>query len=136
MSKQITSIGYVFPPTKAPEAGYWESITFLDQNGYFHDTGSYETAMMRAGLRAVAPGKSGGEMYYSVTTHSYGLFADGVGALGRDFLEILANEGFEGEVADPNGGIVYVLLARTVREHAAACGSDVTEMAPDRRLVA
>lgn len=114
MSKKIFSLGNIVSPRVAPEAGYWESLSFFDDHGYLHDTGSFITAMGRAGLRCTNP-RSDSELSYNVINHPEGLFANGITPLGRDLLEILANEGFEGEVRDLENGGAYVLAGGYVR---------------------
>lgn len=114
MSKKIISLGTIISPRVAPQAGYWESLSFFDDNGFLHDTGSYITAMGRAGLRCINS-RSETQLAYSATNHPEGLFSGGITPLGRDLLEILANEGFEGEVRDLENGGAHVLSGGSVR---------------------
>jgi hypothetical protein len=117
MSKKIVSLGSIVAPSVPPQAGFYESLVFLDENGYFHDTQHYVTAMARAGLRCVNS-RSGGTPVYAVHSHPDGLFNDGVSALGQDLLQVLAYEGFEGEVRDVDADVVYVLSGGNLRRHA------------------
>lgn len=112
MTRTTERLGIVLPPRVSPAAGYWESITFLEENGFYLDN-DYDAALSRAGLRAMEDEDGG--LYYAPVSHPKGLFADGVSALGRDLLEILANEGFEGEVACLRDEMVYVLSPGRLR---------------------
>lgn len=112
MTRKIERLGVVHPPRVSPASGYWESITFLDDNGFYLDA-DYDTALSQAGLRALPDDE--GYLYYAAINHPKGLFADGVSALGRDLLEILANEGFEGEVVDLREERVFVLANGALR---------------------
>lgn len=113
MGRRIERLGTVLPPSVNPASGYWGSISFLDDHGFYLDA-DYDTALSRAGLRAVVDDH--GSLSYVALSHPKGLFADGVSALGRDLLEILANEGFEGEVVDPRTEKVLVLAHGHLRE--------------------
>jgi hypothetical protein len=116
MSKKIVSRGTIVTPSVPPQAGFYESLVFLDDNGYFMETQNYVTAMARAGLRCVNS-RSGASPIYAVHSHADGLFNDGVSALGRDLLQILAYEGFEGEVRDADEGVVYILSCGNLLTH-------------------
>jgi hypothetical protein len=113
MTRRIERLGTVLPPRVSPASGYWESISFLDEHGFYLDA-DYDTALSRAGLKALAD--EDGYLYYAAISHPKGLFVDGVSPLGRDLLEILANEGFEGEVVDLREERVFVLAAGHLRE--------------------
>lgn len=117
MSKKIATSGTIVAPSVPPQAGFYESLLFLDENSYFHDTQNYVTAMARAGLRCVNS-RSDATPIYAVHGHQDGLFNDGVSPLGRDLLQILAYEGFEGEVRDPDEGVVYILSGGSLLTHA------------------
>jgi hypothetical protein len=113
MTRRTERLGTILPPRVSPASGYWESISFLEDHGFYLDA-DYDTALSRAGLKALAD--EDGYLYYAAITHPKGLFADGVSALGRDLLEILANEGFEGEVVDMREERVFVLASGHLRE--------------------
>lgn len=123
MSKKIAMSGTIMAPTVPPQAGFYESLLFLDENSYFHDTQNYVTAMARAGLRCVNS-RSGATPIYAIHCHQDGLFNDGVTPLGRDLLQILACEGFEGEVRDPDEGMVYILSGGNLLTHAYSSDED------------
>ncbi|NTF16944.1 hypothetical protein G6L37_00695 [Agrobacterium rubi] len=117
MSKKISTVGTIVSPNTPPEAGFYESLSFLDENGYFHDTQNHLTAMARAGLRCVNSRADHAAPIFTVSMHPDGLFTDGIGPLGRDLLQILAYEGFEGEVRDMENGMVYILAGGALKEH-------------------
>jgi hypothetical protein len=117
MNKKTVSLGTISTPERLPEAGLYESLMFLDQNGYIDDTPNYVTAMARAGLRCINPRTSNAPPIYAVHSHPDGLFNDGVSALGRDLLQILAYEGFEGEVRDVPESVVYILMGGNLLTH-------------------
>lgn len=117
MSKKIATSGTIVAPSVPPQAGFYESLLFLDENSYFHDTQNYVTAMARAGLRCVNS-RSGATPIYAVHGHQDGLFNDGVSPLGRDLLQILAYEGFEGEVRDAGAETVFILSGGNLLTHA------------------
>jgi hypothetical protein len=116
MRKKIGTSGTIATPKTAPHAGFYESLVFLDQNGYFHDTQQYVTAMARAGLRCINS-RSEQPPIYGVSGHPDGLFNEGVSPLGKDLLQILAYEGFEGEVRDLVNNTVYILSKGRMMEY-------------------
>lgn len=117
MSKKIATVGSIVSPVTPPQAGFYESLSFLDEHGYFHDTQNHLTAMARAGLRCINSRSEGAVPIFSIAMHPDGLFTDGVGPLGKDFLQILAYEGFEGEVKDVENGVVYLLSGGDLKAH-------------------
>lgn len=117
MSKKIATEGSIVSPNTPPPAGFYESLTFLDEHGYFHDTQNHHTAMARAGLRCVNPRAEYAAPIFAVVMHPDGLFTDGVSPLGRDFLQILAYEGFEGDIKDLENGLVYILSGGDLKVH-------------------
>jgi hypothetical protein len=100
-----------------PQAGFYESLTFLDENGYFHDTQNHFTALARAGLRCVNPRAESAPRIFTVHPHADSLFGEGVTPLGRDLLQILAYEGFEGEIRDAGSGMLYLLAHGELSEY-------------------
>lgn len=116
MSRRIPTTGSIVSPATPPQAGFYESLTFLDGNGYFMDTQNHLTAMARAGLRCVNPRAENSAPIFAVAQHPEGLFNEGVGVLGRDFLQILAYEGFEGEITDLENGKAFILAGGSLKE--------------------
>ena len=92
-------------PRSAPTLGYIETLTFLDNHNELRAGDSMVTALQRCGIvRAHQDG-----LDFEVVPH--GLFSGGVvSEKGKELLDVLAKEGFQGDVKYIADGVDHTIV--------------------------